>query len=62
MSVPHLKGGDMFWTCMKDNIIDEKEYYEAIGLNGFDYKLFEEEEGGGDLIGIRRVCLFYEYN
>ena len=31
---------------MKDNIVEEKEDYNAIGLRGFDYKLFEEEEGG----------------
>ena len=32
---------------MKDHIIDVKEDYKYIGLRGFDYKLFEEEEGGG---------------
>ena len=42
MSVPHPKGGGG-WTCVKDNITNEKEEYEAIGLCGFDYKLFEEE-------------------
>ena len=47
MSVPHPKGGDIVWTCMNNHIIDEKEQYQAIGLCGFDYKLFEEEEGGG---------------
>ena len=31
---------------MKDHTIDEKEGYKDIGLCGFDYKLFEEEEGG----------------
>ena len=31
---------------MKDNIIKEKGDYEAIGIHGFDYNLFEEEEGG----------------
>ena len=48
MSVPHQKGERVVWTCVKDNIINEKEYYKAIGLCGFDYKLFEEEEGGGN--------------
>ena len=47
---------------MKDNIIEEKDYYEAIGLHGFYYTLFEEEEGGGGLIGIIRVFLFDESN
>ena len=47
MSVPHPKGGAIVWTCVKDHIIDEKEDYKYIGLRGFDYKLFEEEEGGG---------------
>ena len=42
MSVMHPKGGNIVWTCVKDNIIEEKEYYEAIGLCGFDYKSFEE--------------------
>ena len=37
---------------MKDNIIDEKEDYKDIGLRGFDYKLFEEEEGGGSREGL----------
>ena len=46
MSVSHPKGGSIVWTCVKDHIIDEKEDYKDIGLRGFDYKLFEEEEGG----------------
>ena len=46
MSVTHKKGGNIVWTCAKDNIIEEKEDYEAIGLRGLNYKLFEEEEGG----------------
>ena len=46
MSVTHPKGVNIVLTCVKDNIIKEKEYYKAIGLRGFDYKLFEEEEGG----------------
>ena len=40
---------------MKDNIVEEKEDYEAIGLRGFYYKLFEEEDSGGfkmDYMGI----------
>ena len=47
LSVPYSKGGDIVWTCVKDNIIYEIEYYESIGLCGFYYKLFEEEDGGG---------------
>ena len=42
MSVPYPKGGNIVWTCGKDNIIKENEDYEAIGLY-----LFEEEEVGG---------------
>ena len=34
---------------MNTNIIDEKEQYEDIGLRAFDYNLFEEEEGGGNI-------------
>ena len=37
----------MVWTCVKDNIIKEKEDYKAIKLCGFEYTFFEEEEGGG---------------
>ena len=47
VSVPHTKGGAIVWTCVKDHIINEKEDYKYIGMNGFDYKLFEEEEGRG---------------
>ena len=46
MSVPHPKGGNIVWTCVEDNIIKEKEDYKAIGLRGFDNKLFEDKEGG----------------
>ena len=52
MSVPHPKGGCIVWTCVKDHIIDEKEKYKAIELCGFDYKLFEEEGGGGTRKGL----------
>ena len=37
---------------MKDHIIDEKEDYKYIGLRGFYYKIFEEEEGGGTREGL----------
>ena len=57
MSVPHPKGGAIVWTCVKDHIIDEKEDYKDIGLRGSDYKLFEEEEGGGT----RKVLDSYPY-
>ena len=54
MSVPHPKGGELFWTCVNDNIINEKEQHEDILLRGFDYKLFEEEESGGTREGLDR--------
>ena len=44
VSFPYPKGGNIVWNCAKNNIIDEEEQYESIGLRGFDYKLFEEEE------------------
>ena len=40
VTVMHLKGGNIFWTYVKDNIIKYTEDYKAIGLHGFDYKLF----------------------
>ena len=46
VSFPHPKGGNIVWTCVKDNIIEEKYQYEDIGLRGFEYKLFDKEEGG----------------
>ena len=52
MSVPHPKGGTIVLTCVKDHVSDEKEDCKEIGLRGFDYKLFEEEEGGGKLEGL----------
>ena len=30
VSVPHLKGGNIVWTCVKEHIIDEKEQYKYI--------------------------------
>ena len=47
VSVSHPKGEKIFWTCVKDHVIDEDEEYKDIGLRGFDYTLFEDEEGGG---------------
>ena len=52
MSVPHHKWGAIVWTCVKDHIIDGKEDYRYIGLSEFDYKLFEEEDGGGTREGL----------
>ena len=49
VSVPHPEGGTIFWTGLKDHIIDENEDYKEIGLRGFDYRLFEEGEGRGKL-------------
>ena len=44
--VTYPKRENIVWTCVKDNIINEKEQYKSIGLCELDYKLFEEEEGG----------------
>ena len=51
-----MRGGGG-WTCVKDNIIEEKEGYKYIGTCGFGCKLFEEEEGGG----VREVLYRYPY-
>ena len=37
---------------MKYHIIDDKVQYKAIGLCGFYYNLFEEEEGVGTINGL----------
>ena len=47
VSIPHLKGGGVVWTCAEDSIIEGKNQYKYIVLHGFDYKLFEEYKGGG---------------
>ena len=47
VSIPHPKGENIVWTCVKDNITQYKKDFKAIGLSGFGYKLFEEEEYGG---------------
>ena len=49
MLVSHPNGGAIVWTCVKYHIIDEEEDYKEIGIRGFDYMLFEEEEGGGTI-------------
>ena len=54
MAVPHLKGGNIVWTCAKDNIIKENEDCKAIELHGFDYKLYEKEKDGGFQEGLYR--------
>ena len=45
--VPRLKGSNISWTLVEDNIVYEMEECKFIGISGFDYKLFEEDEGGG---------------
>ena len=52
------KRGAIVWTCVKDHIINEKQDYKDIGLHGFDFKLFEEEEGGGNREGLYRYHYF----
>ena len=52
MSVTYPKGGGGGVGCIKDHIIDEKEDCKYIGLRWFDYKCFEEEEGGGTREGL----------
>ena len=47
MAVPHPKRGEIIWTCVKDNFIGENDEYKEIGTCAFDYKSFEEKEGGG---------------
>ena len=46
MSVPHTKGGESFWTCVKNNVTKGGKQYDAIGISGFDYKLFEKSRVG----------------
>ena len=47
VSILHPKGEEMVCNCVKDNIMEEKEDYEAIRLRGFGYKLFDKAVGGG---------------
>ena len=52
MSVSHPKVGGIVWDCVKYHNINGKEYYKAIGLSGFYYKLCEEREDGGTREGL----------
>ena len=52
VSVTNPKGGENVWTCVSYPIINENEEYKTIGLRGFDYKLFDGEEGGGTREGL----------
>ena len=45
MSVPHQIGGNIVCSSVNHHITKENEQYETIVLCGFDYKLFEGEEG-----------------
>ena len=58
--VLHPKEGDIVWTCVKDNTIEEKQQYKYIGLRGFDYKLYEEEVGG-ELKEILEGCTYLNH-
>ena len=49
LSVPHPKGSNVVWTCVKYHITNEKEQYKDIGLRGFNYTLFEEEASGRNI-------------
>ena len=49
--------GEFVWNFVKDHSIDKKEQHTDIGLREFDYKLFEEDEGGG----IREGLYGYPY-
>ena len=42
----------IIWKCVGDNIIAEGDKYKEIGLHGYYYKLFEEEEDEGTRNGI----------
>ena len=57
MKVPHLKGGNIVWTCVDDIIIEEKEDNMEIGLHVFNYKLLEEKKARG----VREVTDGYTY-
>ena len=61
VSVTHPERGGIVWTCVKGGFIKEKEGYEAIGIRGFGYKSFKDEECGRGLRGIIRVPLFEVY-
>ena len=47
-------GGGVIYTCVKDDVVREKEQYKSIGLHGFDYKLFEAEV---DVWGVERAYM-----
>ena len=52
------KMGNIVWTYVKDIDIGVKEEYKDIGLCGFDYNCFEEDQGGGVSRWHRWVSIF----
>ena len=60
VAVPHLKGGNIIWTSGKGNIIGGKQDYKAIGIQGFDYTFFEEQEGRCVRKGLYG-CLYFNH-
>ena len=42
MEVTHSKGGNVVWTCVDDNIIEDQNKNREIRLHMLDYILFEE--------------------
>ena len=45
VALHHRGRSGVICTCVKDDVVGVKEEFKSIGLHGFDYKLFEEEEG-----------------
>ena len=46
VAVPCMKGGDILWTCGKDNIIREKEEYKTIIIQGLNYNFLKKMRMG----------------
>ena len=47
MTVPHSNGGNIIWTCGKDNIYHRKGGGQCNQTTRILIYFFEEEEGGG---------------
>ena len=40
-------GKKVLWEVIDYHIVEDRQEYDEIGLQGFDFNLFDEDKGGG---------------
>ena len=46
LKCPVLKGRSYFWKVVDYNVVEDPKENDEIGLLGFDFNLFDADEGG----------------